>query len=412
MSTEKKTEMASAKDRKKLEAVGEKYGITNITDEEYEANKKFTVMTALHRIKNARKGVHKARERETHKGIALGGRDFVYKGITVEKSKTQFISVLLNTDEGPVLEEFTQWGHFKGADAGDGCEFEIERSESTLNDGSTRENKTIRKLTRKKKGVIKTYSDLVESKVKIHKPGELDEDNLYEVVAVEGEVTNVDPMPIWGDSEDGEPVREGDQPIWQNELPCFRLGLKSEDGVRVNLNYQPTRLAAFLIDWPADFTEIAKMDDIQEILLTFVGSKVLGIGCIRKIRDGEEGIFLEIDATALFVKEQVMQDTLDVEGEEETPEEPEAEAEEEPKEEAEEEEEAPKKEKKAEKKADPPAKKATTNIDSYKAAVSELMDTLDTTELEIEDVKNAKILPDTLTDALIQAIIKKVKAER
>lgn len=398
MSTEKTTEIVPAKDRKTLEEIGAKYGILDITDEEYEANKKYTVMTALQRIKNSRKGVHLARERSAVIGIPMGGRDFVYKGITVEESRTQFISVIEFTEAGATLRELTNWGHFK-CNHGEECKFGVERSESHLNDGSVRENHTVKSADKTGSRAIRNMSDLLSSGIKILQTADLSEDNKYDVVAVRGEIGSVDNMPIWGTSDKGEPTRDGEYPLWLNDQPCLQIRLLSEDSKLTRLNFAPANLSKLLLSWPADFAEIIKSNDIQEALKTLIGSSAVAIGCVRKVRSTDEGTYFDIDATALFIQEPTLQETLPT-----TTEEPSA-------------------SKKGKKKSTPapapaapaapaPQTKSSTPVEEYKRALAELMTTLGVSDLTPEDVRSAKILPESLSEALILALIKKVKSER
>jgi len=413
---------------------GTQFGVTDISDAEYEANKKFAIRVALNRILNMRKGVHLAKDREAIKAIILGGRDFLYKGITLEQTRSQYISVIANTNDGPKLMELTQWGHFKEARHGDGCELEYEKKTSTLDDGSSRENLTIKKVVVKKEKAIQSYADIKKSGLLIKKPEDIDEDNLYDVIAVEGIVTNVDEMPIWGTASEGAPpVREGAYPTWVNNQPCLRLALKSDNANRIFINLNPTNLAQTMIGWPEDFNEICKTNNLQEALATFINVKVLAVGCVRKFKTQNEGNMINLDATALFTSDDflppatVTQAKIDAPAPTQAPTKAPA--------------------KKGKKKDEPPAAPAApaptapatpapatpapaapatpvaatkpaapttgaaTVLEGYKASVASLMDVLGT-EITAEDVKSAKVLPETCGDVLIAALIKRVKFER
>ena len=403
-------------------------GVTDLTDTEFEANKKFAPRVALNRILNMRKGIHLTPDRELVKAIVLGGRDFVYKGIKLEQAQSQFITVLVNTEDGPKFDEVTNWGHHKEANNGDGCDIEYEKKETTLDDGSTRTNKTIKKTIVKKEKAIQSYDDIKKSGILVKTPEQIDEDNLYEVVAVEGVITNVDEMPIWGNPVDGAPsVREGACPTWFNEQPCIRLALKSENANRIYINLNPTKMSKLMISWPEDFTEICKMNNIQEALATFVNIKVLAIGCVRKFKTQNEGNLINLDATALFTSDEWGPATAPIQAKidatapttapaktpgrkpkkkDETPapapaaptattpapQTPAAPA-------------------AAPKPAVPLSTGAMTVVETYKAAVASLMDVLGT-EITVEDIRNAKVLPETCGEALVKALINKVKTER
>ncbi len=421
-------------------------GLDDITDDEFKAHKKYTVRTALNLILNKRKGIDKVREREMWKAIILGGRDNIWRGVNLEdpKVKAQYISLLLQDENDEVLlSEVTQWGHLKSANNGDACDISVEVKETELKDGSLRTNKTIRDVTVKKEKAIQTYEDISTSGLNIFTPEEIDDDYLYDVIAVEGVINNVDTQPIWGDpDEDGNSIIEGQQPIWFNEQPCLRLSLKSGGKTSVRVNLKPTKHAIAMTPWPDEFLEICKSNEVQETLAAFVGMKILAIGCVKNFNETADTNYAELDATAIFIPDDPFTDLAD---EEESPdeesEEPSADEDKEAEPEKEEpapEEEPPKEEevekapapdpkkatKKAEKEPDPPAeekaedtKSLSENLNMIEQAVSnvkDLMDTLDTDDLSQEDIQTANVLPDNIanSEALVAAVIKKAKKER
>ena len=387
-------------------------GLDDLTDEEFEDVKKYSRRVALKMIDNKRKGLDKAKEYEKWKGIVLGGRDFVYKGIQVEDAKSQYVTVMMRDENNrPYLDEVTVFGHLKGVKHGDGTEMNIEIKEAVLKDKSTRINKTVRDKSNElpilKKGAITGHRDIKDSGIYLFQSGEISENNLYDIVAVEGVIANVDTCPVWSKTEEGQ--REGDHPINYNDQACIRLILLADGGpthVRVNLN--PKKFSDLFISWPEDFDEIIKSNDVQAALGAFIDAKVIVIGCIRKFDMSSNGNFATLDATAILVPDEIYateeekagaQTTLDAQdtpSSEETPAQP-SQTEESP---------------------DPPTKDTQTDenpkskMDGYKSAVAELMDTLNNDNLEIEDVQNAKILPDDLAPQLIGGIIKAVKKSR
>lgn len=432
-------------------------GLDDITDEEFEAHKKYTVRTALNLILNKRKGIDKIRERENWKAIILGGRDNVWRGVKLEdaKVKSQYVSVLIRDENDDVsLSEVTQWGHLKTANNGDGCELSVEVKETELQDGSLRTNKTIRDVTVKKKLAIQTYEDIIGSGLNIFTPEEVDDDYLYDVIAVEGVINNVDTQPVWGDpDEDGNSIIEGQQPIWFNEQPCLRLSLKSGGSTSVRVNLKPTKHALAMTPWPEEFVEICKSGELQETLAAFVGMRILAIGCVKNFNETAEMNYAELDATAILIPDDPFTDLEDVEeGADEESEEAPAEEDEKPEPEKEEPpapekedpapEEEPAKEEEVEKAPAPAPKKTTKKaakvdetpdppaeekeeepkslsenlnmIEQAVANVKDLMDTLDTDDLSQEDIINAKVLPDNIanSEALVTAVIKKAKKER
>jgi len=419
-------------------------GLEDITDEEFDAHKKYTVRTALNLILNKRKGVNQIKERELWKCIPLGGRDNIYRGITVEEGKSQYISVLKTDDDGDVsLDEVTQWGHFKTANPGDGCELSIEVKETELPDGSLRTNKTIRDTTVKKKGLLQTYDAIINSNISVFTPEDVDDDYLYDVIAVEGVITNVDTQPKWGVPEKkGEnSIIEGEFPIWYNDQPCIRLGLKSESSTSVRVNLKPTKHAVAYLPWPDEFLEILKSNDLQEALAAFINMKILAIGCVKNINESNDMTYAELDATAIFIPEDPFVD-FDDDGNEESEEEegPSDDGDASEEEDSEEEEEkdtkdepeevekakpAPKTKKKSsgtKKKEEPQEEESSEEgpsdtksmIDTAIDSVVNLMNDLDVDDLSSEDLRNAKVLPENIakSDALVTAIIKKAKALR
>lgn len=285
-------------DRKSLEEDGKKYGLENITEEEYQKNCRFTLKTALTRILNERKGTAQGlkKDRKLLKGILLGGRDFVYKGITVDESKSQFITVLLkepNSGE-PCLIEHTIWGHLKpdSIKHGMGVEMEVEESSSTNEDGREFHNRNIRKVSVKKP----EQATLKELLTELHprKSDEISEDDLYNTVVVEGEISNVEPVPIF---DEGQITDEN--PLIVNGKPCVRLGLRTEGDVKVSVQFDPARLSEPMLSYP-DFMEVLKPNDIESAINSLVTRKIVGIGTVRRFQVGEPS-FVTINLTALFV---------------------------------------------------------------------------------------------------------------
>lgn len=288
-------------DRKLLEEEGKKYGIEDITDEEYERNCRFTLKTALTRILNERKGVAKSlkKDRKVHKGVLLGGRDFVYRGVTIENNKSQFITVLMHDEEigeyGFV--EHTIWGHLKPDDIkhGMGVEMEVEESTSTSEEGREFLNRTVRKVVSKKPEQL-TLKQLLEEMTP-RSPNDVSEDDLYEIVMVKGEISNVEPVPMF---DEGQIIDE--YPLLVNDRPSVRLGLKTEGDVKVTIQLDPARLSEPMLCFP-DFMEIMKENDIEAAINSFVGREVVGIGALRRFQVGEP-CFVTINLTALFAADE------------------------------------------------------------------------------------------------------------
>lgn len=288
-------------DRKMLEEEGKKFSLENITDEEYERNSKFTLKTALTRILNERKGTASTlkKDRSLVKGVLLGGRDFVYKGIALEDSRSQFVSVLMpepNTGENCVVEH-TIWGRLKPDNIkhGMGIEMEVEASSSTNDDGREFHNRNIRKMTIKKEQQI-TLKELLNG---FHpkKSSEIDEDDLYETIVVQGEISNVEPVPVFDEGQ-----ITGESPLIINGKPCVRLGLKTDGDVKVSIQFDPSRLSEPMVCFP-DFMEILKPNDIEGAINSLVSREVVAIGTVRRFQIGEPS-FVTINITALFTVEE------------------------------------------------------------------------------------------------------------
>jgi len=288
-------------DRKQLEEEGKKYGIDNITDEEYERNCRFTLKTALTRILNERKGTagQLKKDRKVVKGYLMGGRDFVYRAITLDESKSQFVAVLM---EDPEIGEYgfvehTIWGHLKpdSIKHGMGVEMETEESTSTNEEGREFHNKNIRKITVQKTEQL-TLKKLLEH-LTPRDPNEISEDDLYEMVIVRGEISNVEPVPVF---DEGQIIDE--HPLLVNDKPCIRLGLKTEGDVKVSVQFDPARLAEPMLCFP-DFVEILKENDIESAINSFVGRSVVGIGSVRRFQVGEP-CFVTVNLNALFSEDE------------------------------------------------------------------------------------------------------------
>ena len=386
-------------------------GLEDITDEEFEGVQKYTPRVALNMISKRRQGIDKVKEYETWKGIVLGARDFIWKGIQIEDAKSQYISVLMSDENERVyLAEVSAFGHLKGVSHGDATEMNIEIKEAILKDKSTRINRTIRDkdnmLPILKAKAVQNYNDIKDSGLYIYDAGEIVESNLYDVVALEGVVSNVDACPIWSKTEDG--VRVGDYPINYNDQACLQMTIKSDGPTRIRVNLNPKKFSDLFISWPEDFSEIIKSNDVQSALAAMVDAKLLVVGCIRKFDMSNNGNYATLDATAVFVPDEIYADsdaskqtTIEDSTTEEpiTEEKPPAAGSE-----------VAEEEKPAEK--EKPATDAKSKMEMYKEYVSELMDTLDKDDLSIEDVQNAHILPEDLSPTLITGIINAVKKSR
>ena len=282
--------------KKELEEMGKQFGVENITDTEYERNSKFSVKTALTRIKNERAGTAGAlkKERTLMKGYLLGGRDFVYKGITLEQAKSQFVALLTQDENGKAkFEECTIWGHLHGdTKHGQGIEAEIELSKSTSDAGVEFENRNVRKVTVKKPEIL-TLKALLANGVKPRKADDLSEDDLYSIIFVEGEISNVEKVPRF---DEGQIVDEF--PLVVNGKPCVRLGLKTQGDTKVSIQLDPARLSEPFICFP-DFMEVLKENDIESAINSFVGRKVASIASLRRYQLGEPS-FITANAFALL----------------------------------------------------------------------------------------------------------------
>ena len=384
-----------------LQSEGKKYGIKDITEEEYEANKRFNIRTALTRILNTRRGTldRKKREHKIWKGILLGGSDIVTKKVgTVENSRGQRITLLRKDEDGEyILEDMTRWGHLPpDFNHGDAVEIEVEINKSTNESGQVFVNKTIRNIKHQYPDEpssiqdVDTWVKMIEEHIDIQRPGEIKETQLYEIVAVKGVVASIDQCPKW---EEGMIVEN--YPIWYNNNPCLRLQLRSEGSDNlVRLNLQPTRLSSPLVLVP-DFNEICQKNDPDECIISFVNQSVIGIGKITRYNIGEPN-YIDIDVTALLPTDPIeYQDTDEESGtmprkqyltdfdesndEEET------------------------------NTGEIQREHVARSLENMKKIIREMFETLG--EITIVDVKNTKKLPEDLSDAFIEALMENVREE-
>jgi hypothetical protein len=358
------------------------------------------------------------KERELIKGRTLGGRDVVTKKNTIENNKGQSITVLTQGEGGKFeFMEATVWGHLKPDDLkhGQGVELEIERSKTTSEDGREFENVTLRKATLKDPEVI-TLKTLLSNGVKPGKPDDITEDDLYNVVFVEGEIANVEQVPKF---EEGQVV--DDWPLILNERPAIRLGLVSGDEVKVYLQFDPGRLSEPFLCFP-DFMEILREGSLDSAINSLVGRKVAGIGAVRRYKAGEPA-FVTVNMTALL-----------------SPDEPEAKAADFPKIKTEDEDKAKGKDKKAPeppkapaapkappappttKKEEPAPKESPapaagdgqvkSKVETYKGWVKEALELLGTdSDPDLADLRELKPELKDVKDQLLAVIVKNAKAE-
>lgn len=276
----------------KFAAMAASKGLKDVTEAEFAAHKQWSTTTAMTRIRNSRRGTSGGNSGPVEKalliGYPLGGRDFVYRGITVDNAKSQFITVL--TDDG--FKEISQWGAAKFGH-GHLAEFELDVSESTLADGRVVENRNIRTAT------VKDAPLPMERLKKIAKTvGNLDESDVKTIVAVRGVIgPKWDTEPIF---EDAEVV--GQQPVCYNKQPCLNFLLFDEaeqGGNVVRARLQPRKHSVPFIT-VEDFTEMAATENIEEYRSSFTGRIVYVVGFVMKANDARTKRFFQLAVSAII----------------------------------------------------------------------------------------------------------------
>jgi len=402
--------------KKELEEMGKQFGVSDITDTEYEKHSRFSVKTALTRILNERKGTAGAlkRERSLLKGYLLGGRDFVYKGITLEQAKSQFVTLLSPDENGKSsFVEGTVWGHLKPDDVrhGQGVETEIEISKSTNDRGQEFENRVLRKVVIKDSSRLTLKRLTTDSGVTPRKPDDIGEDDLYETVIVRGKIANVEQVPKF---DEGQIVDEF--PLIVNDKPSVRLGLETSEDVKVYLQFDPARMSEPYVCFP-DFIEILKENNIESAINSLVSREVVGIGTVRRYQVGEPS-FCTINATALFSAEEPEAKPYDF---------PREKKEDEPRGKDKKAPEAPKAPSPPPAPKAPPAPPTTqkepapapagdtqvrSKVETYKAHVKEALELLGVDSgPTIADIRELKPELKDVKDPLLEALLKKVKDE-
>lgn len=278
-------------------------GLEGVTEEEHQKfvkGSKWSLKTALNIIRNARKGVKAKKDAEVLLGYLLGGRDFVYKGIDLEGSRSQMISFLT---KGGELRELTQWGHLKGGEHGVLSEIEVVRSEKQKGD-RLYVNHTIRAVT--------THEDRID-KARLLRlartPDSLGPADEYQPVILKGWIgSRVEQYPKFGKDADGVSdiigsyrFAEGDQPILNFFLGPVRIGLGAG------------KFGKKLIEFP-DLLEICRTFDADLIAQALYGKGAVVVGMVRKVKETPDGLghYIDIEATAVFeIEADEMQLALD-----------------------------------------------------------------------------------------------------
>jgi len=284
-------------------------GMSPITDEEYEQNKKWSLRTAIINIKNVREKATDGMVGATTKAFLLGGRDFIRKSIPIEDAKSQMVLAYIEDEDKDVsyLREYTVWGKMHGAKHGDGVLMEVKFKQSESN-GVTYDNYTANKIisqTKRDPATLNTLLNHIAEQVGTKTPGQLTEDDLVGAsgcgVIIEGRIVNIEGEPIW---EDGSIVDQypyyyrynADDTKEVEKQPCIKLGLASEGITKVQIDLKPARYSELLIAFP-DLDEIVQVEE-GEMFNLLLNQWIRVFGVAIKYTEGEPEYYY-IDCSAI-----------------------------------------------------------------------------------------------------------------
>jgi len=269
--------------------LGNENGVNDITKDEFSKHlegKLWSPSRALVMVKNGRKkAVEDANKTiEVHIGYPLGGRDFVYKGITIEKAKSQLIPFLL--PDGSIL-ELTEFGSFKGKHLYQ-TEVEVEVSQKQ---GAERMyiNHNIRGVR-----ILEDKIDLKRLMKDAKQIGDITEDSKYEHIILLGKADHFDVEPTF---EGGNKV--GNYPLMYNGKPCFNISFR-KNKLWVRASCAPQKHSEHVLEIP-DLLEVFKTEDVMAITSAYKDEWFLVVGMVKRFDFSEQGEYINVDATAMFM---------------------------------------------------------------------------------------------------------------
>jgi hypothetical protein len=275
----------------------ENSGLPNVTEEEYKAHapdsaagKNWTLMIAMRRVRNARRGVGVAAATTTIVGYPLGGREFA--PVDDKPAWKQFIPILV-PKQGIV--ELDYEGEFPGTH-GLRTEFHYEESRKPKKDGSGEWlNRTIRECVM---GTDKlTLETLRANATDIDALNEAE--HLKKCVILVGRMSD-----NWYAertfNEEGKP--DGDWPLEYNGWPVMQFGLEAGKVNTVKCRFMPRSLSKPLIAFPG-FVDIAHgVATVGEMAQSYAGADVIVAGYVSRFEASRkgEGNFVQIMVTGLW----------------------------------------------------------------------------------------------------------------
>jgi len=273
----------------------EELGLKDVTTDEWKVHspspanaRHWGLMTAIRRIRNARRGVGNPKDMRTIIGYPLGGREYVPGDGDLDKSWKQFIPVL--TKDG--LIEVDTEGEYKGQH---GARTEIRYEESTTprKDGDGfYVNRTIQE-------VVVGKDSVPLSTLKSHVLGidDLTPEMLRTPVVVSGVIgDSFYPEKIF---EDRKPV--DDWPVWLNENPCLQFAMNGEKNV-LKVRFAPRKISRAMIE-VKDFNDVARGGSMATVAQSFAGTPVIVVGVLSRWEDPRSfrgKNFVQLIATAMF----------------------------------------------------------------------------------------------------------------
>lgn len=284
-------------DYQTFKAEAERNGLKDVTEAEWKdhapdpgAGKNWSLMTALRRVRNARKGIGAPRELKTVIGYALGGREFLPADNDINKSWKQFIPVL---SPGHGITEVDVEGTFK-APHGVKLEIRYEESQVAKKDGEGYyTNRTVQECVVGKDSL--TLDIIKKAAIEIDS---LDVSMAKSPVIIKGVISDSwYPEKIF---ENREPT--GEWPMWLNDAPVFQVNLKGGQKNIVKVRFPPRKISKPLIAVD-DFLSVAQRGDLNEMKGSFNDVPVYVAGVVsrwedQRSRDGRN--FVQIIATGIW----------------------------------------------------------------------------------------------------------------
>jgi hypothetical protein len=275
-------------------------GLAGVTEDEFKAHspdagsgKNWSLMTAMRRVRNARRGVGRAAETTTLVGYPLGGREFV--PADGSKSWKQFLPILV-PKQGVV--ELDYEGEYPGTH-GVRTELRYEESHKPKKDGSGEWlNRTVRETIM---GTEKLTIDMLRAHAT--DIDAIKESDLKKPVILIGKMSDT-----WyyerTFNEEGKP--DGDWPVEVGGWPVLQFGLVAGKVNTLKCRFTPRELSKPLIAFPG-FTELAhsiadKKGDIGEMAVSFAEADVIVAGVVSRFEQSRrgEGNFVQVMVTGLW----------------------------------------------------------------------------------------------------------------